>query len=204
MFSILEYLFADKFQFSRPFISKNGVDIESPSRKLREKVYSVNKHSINELMNYAKEIHYTVYSTLDYLNSINDDYLIIDSDHIQQVAETGINETVVSVVEDMILNEIDGCIPISQLNCLNKLVQIKIPWTDWLIYSMLNKWSSKLEVATSSNQFKLAVPLVAPAGKMDEETIKRFENYKPVEFVSSDNLDNIDDLIADYIGEDLL
>lgn len=204
MFSILEYLFADKFQFSRPFISKNGVDIESPSRKLREKVYSVNKHSITELMNYAKEIHYTVYSTLDYLNSINDDYLIIDSDHIQQVAETGINETVVSVVEDMILNEIDGCIPISQLNCLNKLVQIQIPWTDWLIYSMLNKWSSKLEVATSSNQFKLAVPLVAPAGKMDEETVKQFENYKPVEFVSSDNLDNIDDLIADYIGEDLL
>ena len=69
---------------------------------------------------------------------------------------------------------------------------------------MLNKWSSKLEVATSSNQFKLAVPLVAPAGKMDEETVKQFENYKPVEFVSSDNLDNIDDLIADYIGEDLL
>ena len=204
MFSILEYVFGDEFQFSRPYISKNGIEIESASKRLKEKVYSSDTHLINDIMNYAKEVHYTVYGVLDFLNSINDDYLIIDSDHIKQITDIGIDVNYVGCIEGMILNEISDCTPIVGLRCLHKFKKINVPWTDWLVYSVLNKWSKKLTVATSSNQFRHAVPLVAPAGQMSEDKIKQFESYKPTGFVQADNLDDIDNLIADYIGENLL
>ena len=40
-FSILEYLFRDTFQFSRPYIAELGVEIGRPGERLHDLIYSV-------------------------------------------------------------------------------------------------------------------------------------------------------------------
>ena len=99
--------------------------------------------------------------------------------------------------------------PIRSLTCWNRFPKILVPWTEWLVYSVLNKWSHNLETAPSYNQMRLSIPLVAPAGKMDVTPFA--EAYKDIEFQYddvalpvADDLDQIDDLLTDLLGEQLL
>ena len=56
---------------------------------------------------------------------------------------------------------------------------------------------------TTSNQFKLSVPVVAPRGKMDVQKYEGVSVDTTVSIVQVDDLDNIDDLISDFIEFDL-
>lgn len=67
-------------------------------------------------------------------------------------------------------------VPINKLTCWASFPHVNIPWTEWLAYSVLNKWGTLLSVAPSSNQFRLSIPLVAPKGKID--TTPYSESYK--------------------------
>ena len=86
---------------------------------------------------------------------------------------------------------------------------ISIPWTDWRVYSVLHKGSVNLEVAPSYNQFRLAIPLVAPAGKKNaapfadayKDAAYGSDHYVPV---VADDLNQIDDLLTILLGDQLL
>ena len=111
------------------------------------------------------------------------------------IESTGITETISQEMEEIIAAEISCTQPISQITCWHRLPRIAVPWTEWLIYSSLNKWGQRLTVATSSNQLRMAVPLIAPQGEMAADAFKEMS----AESVQIDDLDNIDDLIADLI-----
>ena len=111
------------------------------------------------------------------------------------IESTGITETISQEMEEIIAVEISCTQPISQITCWHRLPRIAVPWTEWLIYSALNKWGQRLTVTTSSNQLRMAVPLIAPQGEMVVDAFKEI----PDESVQIDDLDNIDDLIADLI-----
>lgn len=98
-------------------------------------------------------------------------------------------------MDEIIAAEISCTQPISQITCWHRLPRIVVPWTEWLIYSAINKWGRRLTVATSSNQLRMAVPLIAPQGEMAADAFKEM----PAESTQIDDLDNIDDLIADFI-----
>ena len=70
------------------------------------------------------------------------------------------------------------------------------------ILGILKKWGSKLAVATSSSQLRMAVPLVAPPDKMDSGAFKDIALDLPGQAVEIDDLDRIDDLIAGLIDLD--
>ena len=59
------------------------------------------------------------------------------------------------------------------LNNLNYdlLPKINIQWSDWLVYSVINKWSNKYKVMVSSSQFRYSVPIIYRL----EEDIKDLE-----------------------------
>lgn len=108
----------------------------------------------------------------------------------------------------MILEEINGTVRIKDLQCWGRLPAVTIPWTDWLVYSVLKKWGEKVEVAASYPQFRYAVPLVAPIGKMD---VSQYAEAVKAEVVSGQgaaavilDLDRIDDILADILTDDAL
>lgn len=60
-----------------------------------------------------------------------------------------------------------------------------------------------LDVEPSSNKFRQAVPMIAPKGQL---VLDGFENISVEDagnITLADDLSNIDDLISDYILEDL-
>lgn len=194
-FSILEYLFRDTFQFSRPYIAELGVEIGRIGERLHDLIYSGDEFAISDIKEFCKEHRLQIQSLLDYVNACNDRFFWRDKYTMVSIESTGITESISQEMEEIIAAEISCTQPISQILCWHRLPQIAVPWTEWLIYSALNKWGRMLTVATSSNRLRMAVPLIAPQGKLEIDAFKEI----PAESVQIDDLDNIDDLIADLI-----
>lgn len=205
-FSILEWLFRDKYQFARPFIAKKGVDITRPTERLHDFVYTKNHVTVSEISAFIKETRLYVQSLLAFIDECNDKYLLTDSEMLQLIENTGIDAAVAEKVEKTVLTEIHKTATIRSLQCWNLLPTIKVPWTEWLVYSALKKWGKHIEVAPSNIQFRLAVPLVAPKGKMDTtpyvEAYKTSVQSKQDSAVAILDLDNIDDILADILADD--
>lgn len=79
---------------------------------------------------------------------------------------------------------------------------MNVPWTDWLLYSILNKWSKVFDVGPSNSQLRQAVPLIAPKGKLDIRPFVNLSVYDNMRL--ADDLNNIDDLLEDIIGNEIL
>ena len=91
--------------------------------------------------------------------------------------------------------------PINGLKCVHLFPEINVPWTEWLIYSVIKKWGKKYEVKASEVQLKQAVALIAPKGKLCvDEILDLQDNGK---LAIADDLSNIDNLIEDFELEEL-
>lgn len=204
VFSIVENLLRDKFQFSRPYIANNGVEIENTAERLHEFIYSKDKISVNEISEFARENHFQIQSLLDYANSCNDEFLLIDNDFLMKIDLIGIDETKALAVDEIISNEITQTVPIKNLSVWEKLPAINVPWSDWLIYSVIMKWGKKTIVSTSYHQMKLSVPLIAPVDNFDPMAYQYVETERSNDSFETDDLSNLDSLLEGIIDEDFL
>lgn len=207
-FSVLEYLFRDSYQFSRPYIALRDVEIGRPAERLHDLLYGMDEFTFDDISDFAKENHFMIQSQLDYVNSCNDKFLIINGTTVRSIDRIGVNAEIASVVEMAVAKEVTETVPISQLTCWASFPHVNTPWTEWLVYSVLNKWGTFLSVAPSSNQFRFSIPLVAPRGKID--TVPYSDAYKDASqasaasYAAADDLENIDDILAEILGDELL
>lgn len=201
LFSILNFFLDGIYQFDRPYIIMYGKDAEYPEDYLAEKIADSDEVAINRIVEYARRKHLALNRIIDYLNGLNDTHLLKNYQTIAKIDFLGVNEEVAKTIEDMIVKEIRGTVPIRKLMCVNSFPSINVEWDEWLIYSIINKWSTKLEVEMSNSQFRAAYPLVSRIGEMDTMDVKvNLENRNVVQI---DDLDNIDELISDIIIEEM-
>ena len=170
----------------------------------------VNKHTkvtVSQISEFIRETKINVPSLLDLIDECNDRFLLTDADTLQIIENTGLDHEAAQSIESMVLSEISSTVRIKDLHCWGQLPTIKVPWTDWLLYSALKKWGAKVEVAASYPQFRYAVPLVAPTGNMDtsrySEVFKAGAEPEDNTTVVIHDLDHIDDIIADFIDLDI-
>ena len=203
LFSVLEYLFKNQYQFKRPFIANIGTDIGDPEEQLHDLIISSDEIAISEITAFAKDNHYEIYSILELLNSFNGTHLLMDRDTFASIEYIGINDDIAKNVISILQDEVTETELITSLECIYRLPKINVPWTEWLIYSVVNRWGEALVAGTTSNQFKLSVPVVAPQGKLDVQKYEGVSVDTAVSIARVDDLDNIDDLISDFIEFDL-
>lgn len=203
-YSILEYLFKDIYQFSRPYIAQKGVDIGRPAERLHDLIYSSDKFEISEISEFAKENRYQIQSILDFINGCNDEYLLINSSTIMKISCIGITNEVAEIIENLVVDKVICTMPIYELTMWNEFPQINVPWTEWLLYSVLNKWSNKVSVSTSSSQFRMAVPLISPVGSIETVVFADIDTRRQDNSIQIDDLDDIDVLLEDIIDDSIL
>lgn len=202
-YSLLEYLFREQFQFLRPYVASIGTEIGRAGERLKELIYSTDRISIADIRDFAKENRFQIQSMIDYANACNDEFLLVDKDTLMRIDKIQITETTAKQIEDCVAQAVTQTTPIYQLSVWKVLPALSVPWTDWLLYSVLNKWATKVSVGTSSNQMKMAVPLVAPAGELNTTALGDTAMIGSAATIKFDDLDNIDELLEDIIGEDI-
>ena len=203
LFSVLEYLFRDQYQFKRPFIANIGTDIGDPEEQLHDLIISSDEIAISEITAFAKDNHYEIYSILELLNSFNGTHLLMNRETLASTEYIGITDDIAENVIAILQSEIVETTLITALECIYRLPKINVPWTEWLVYSVVNKWGESIVAGTTSNQFKLSVPVVAPRGMLDVQKYEGLSVDTATPLMQVDDLDNIDDLISDFIEFDL-
>lgn len=203
VFSLYEFLFRDQFVFSRPFISKNEELINSNGNVLQELITNSDEISVAEIRSFAQDHKLKIMSFLELINSCNNTHFLESRDNIISIELTGITEEIGKIVENTLLNEVKerGTIPINQLASISRLPQIEVPWTEWLLYSTINRWGKRLEVGTSSTQLRYSVPIIGEKGMLDADLFQNI-TLNETELCLPDNLENIDELVMDIIDSD--
>ena len=191
-------MYKEQYEFARPYIAEKGVNINKPIELLQEYVSANEMFEIAELLGLAKEYHYLIYDILKFLIGWNDTHLLINKEEMAAIEYIGITSEIANEVEQQIVKEIDDSTLIINLKCIYNLPAICVPWNEWLVYSVINKWGKELEVHTTSNQFRLSSPVVSRIGKFNRED---YDDSDSGEMVQAIDLNDIG-AVEDYIMED--
>jgi len=203
LYSIIEYLFRDELQFSRPYIGKKDVVITRTYEQLHEMVTESECILLSDILSVARENHFQVMSILEFANSCNATHLLINEKELASLAYIGVTEEIAKEIEVYVLNEINNLSYVADLQCVQNFPKLNVPWTSWLIYSVLHKWATRLDVISSSTVFKQSNPLVAAKGEWRKEDIDAMGDARISDAYVPDDIDNIDELISDLIIDEI-
>lgn len=201
VYSLLEYCFRDEYNFSRPYIAKNGAEIVTTFEMLQEVVRGSDTMEIADISTYARKNYHQINNILDFLDSCNDTHLLINVSEIASIDIIGITVEDVIDIEKILDKEVTTTILINNLKCVHLFPKLNVPWNEWLIYSVIKKWGERYEVKASEAQLKQAVALIAPKGKLCTEIIDNISDNEKLAI--ADDLSNIDDLIENFELEEL-
>lgn len=201
IYSLLEYCFREEYNFSRPYIAKNGSEITRTFEALQEMIQDSDTMEVADISLYARKNFHQIGNILEFLDSCNDTHFLISSSEIASIDIIGIKESDVIEIEAILKNEVVSTMPISNLKCVHAFPKINISWNEWLIYSAIKRWGKKYEVQASESQLKQAVPLIAPKGEMSISNLENMDVNS--ELTVADDLNDIDKLIENYALEEL-
>jgi hypothetical protein len=206
LFSILRSFFGDCFKFSRPHIIDEAFDSENGQEALKSTFWGKKYVLIEDIKTYAKEKQIQIYDLSKLLNSYNGRYFIYSKEKLISIEEIGLSKTDFTRIEEVTLNELGETeyAEISRLNIINRLPKGAVPLTDWVIYSIINKFGTQISVTTSTPQFLHSVPIVMKNGT-DTDTIR--EKYAlhfgtSVGHIEIDDLSDIDTLLENIIDSE--
>lgn len=203
LFSLCECLFGEDFAFTRPYLARHGVKLIKQDEILINYLNTTGTRQINQLIDSLHGKQVRIGSTLDLLDDLNEEYLILDHERLVSISEAGITEEIALAVETAIIQEVSSCRPIRDLLCIYRFPTIAVHWTEWLIYSVLKKWSTLLEVRPSFRQFRFSIPLVAPVGTMTEQDVENIGMVMGQDAHSPVSLhEDLDELYADILLEE--
>lgn len=196
-YSILEYLYREEYEFSRPYIARKGVEITRTFDQLHEMVQASDVIQLSDIIAVARDNHFQINSILEFANSCNETHLLANDKELVALEYAGITDDIANTVVQTISEEVMGTVFVMDLHNVHKFPKINLSWSEWLIYSVVNKWGDTIEAGVTSTTFKQAKALVAPSGKL---SVEGFENWGGSgEIYMPDNLENIDELIADIL-----
>lgn len=201
LFSLLEYCFRDEYNFSRPYIAQNGAEIVTTFEMLQDIVQESDTMEIADISAYARKNYHQISNILGFLDSCNETHLLLNASEIASIDIIGITVEDVSNIEAILDKEVNTTIPINNLKCVHLFPRLNVPWTEWLIYSVIKKWGQRYEVKASEAQLKQSVALIAPKGKLRTETVDNLSDNEKLTI--ADDLSNIDDLIENFELEEL-
>lgn len=163
LFSLLRSFFSEEFIFSRPHIIDIEFDLTNGYEALKSYFWGKKYIKLTEIKNYAKEKQIHIYDFLKLLDSYSDKYFILDKETLICIEEIGYSLCDFVYIEDLVVKELadQEYVEIKKLNISNALPKSNVTITEWLIYSIINKYGTRLAATTTSRRFINSVPIVA-------------------------------------------
>lgn len=173
LFSIIKCFFANDFEFLRPYFANKGVKILSRADRVTDFLRQHDEIKISDFTSYITENRLYIASITQYINEMKDEYVFKDKETIISVEKSKLNKYNAQVAENVLLSAMDkdGFIVASKFKNYGFLPN-DVKWTDWLLYSCINKFSTKIKVMQTENQMRNGEPLFVlksiPAENIDE------------------------------------
>lgn len=201
-FYLFRELFPNDYNYVRPFMAKPGVEIVSGEAQVLQRLQSMQEIRLGDLREIAKDIGTIIDRYIEFADRNNDAILIKDRDTFISTDYLELDETMFDDLDNVLLQYLndENYKSLSLFFDYWKLPKLKIKWTDWLLYSIINLYSKKFKTAVSSNYIAEAIPIVVK-NEFDVNDISASE-IRDMEKIDVDYFADDDDLIDELDIED--
>ena len=211
LFSVVAYLYKDEFNFSWPFFTSKDKSIDSEKQLIDSFMNGEEELTVDNLVLFAKEMGIVVPSILRLIKSLEGIAILKNRNEFVLLEDINISSSNISKIKLELRKELlsKKCCAIRDLACVPSFPDVEMEWNEWLIFSLVSKWMPDLIVETTSNQFKYSVPVISLPGVKTASCIESIKKkYAGQESgggkFKTENLDRIDDLIADVLEDELI
>ncbi len=159
-YSVMEYLYNDKFSFQRPFIARHDIKIAYQTERIIEYLHSYDEIEISQLLQYCYSNGLRLNCVIKFVDGL-EDYVFKDDEKIINIEKTNLNKYNVQEVEKvikMLLNNNDF-VTSNDVRKYYHLFSNEVKWTDWLTYCAVNLFANDIMAIPSDNIFKNAIPI---------------------------------------------
>lgn len=152
LFGILKSMFKEEFKFERPFIANFETVITKGPERIKEFIEDVDQITISEIADYNRENDLKLNSILEFIRSINKEFLRVDEDLLMSIKTLDISEDVISSVRYIVsklLKEREA-INLKKLK-MSSLPNVGYPWNKYLMASIIDSFIAEFEVINTTN-----------------------------------------------------
>lgn len=204
MMSLIRYLFRREYNYSRPFISAKSIHIPTIPERVIRFINKRNEIPISELVEFFRIKKIEIPRLLSLLDTINECVLIKDHSTLVATNSLGLTPHTLEEIEEIITEELEEANykAVRDLLCFPQLPHISIPWTEWLLYSVVRRSLPAIHTYTTSPQFRHGIPVLSLSEEItDDEMAEVAERHKGSisTTVTADT-----DYFEDEIDDDLL
>ena len=190
LFAIIQYYLKGKFEFQRPNFANIGIEIVGKIDRIIDYLREFEEIKISDFFDWIYTNQLGIDSIVGFIDDMNNEYVFKDKETIISLEKSKITKYNTEVAEQVLLNAMndDEFILSSKFNGY-KFLSNDVKWTDWLLYSAINKFSKRLKAITSASQMRHSEPIFIlksiPANNIDElkTYIKNKTQMNDIEFI---------------------
>lgn len=149
LFGILQYMFAGKYHFSRPYIAKDNIGGITNKSVLLKHLEGVDSIEIADFVDLCQQnaVHYVSVSYL--LDMMQPEFIRVDAQKLMRFDSIGFNEEMWQDIEDLISETVSahqGYMAACNISDFSWYPAINIPWTPFLLESIASMLPNGINV----------------------------------------------------------
>lgn len=163
LFGVLQYMFRDDFNFSRPYISMADIEAINNKKFLLRLLDGMEKIEIEDLIGICEEngVHYIARTCL--IDSLRPDFIRVDELTLMRPESIGVTDEIISMVVESIQSAIErngGWQASQTFDDYEWLPQLEIPWSSFLLESVVllaDNAPYRLKIPSTSANFSSTI-----------------------------------------------
>ena len=156
MFSLLKYLYGDKYYFSRPLISLDKDGISSQEAVVREYVSKLDKFNLKTIKSYQQKLSLRgLYSYLEFMEDMSDEYTQVNVDTMVKKELLGVTENFVKEFSDMfnLIFSKSEIVDTRKFNGYMLLPTLEYKWNKYLLVGVIRTFYNDAYSVENTSSF---------------------------------------------------
>ena len=156
LFSVLEYLFSDKWTFSRPYVLPYGWERQTKDTLIRRILSDYDEISLTDFLYEAERQSIKIPNVNKTLQSVSDLMIRVDDDLLIKTSRLDIDESKIEIIEDIIIGKMgdDKYIRAADIEDFFAFPYIGISWTQHLLVSLIGRYSKRIKEIEYSSDYR--------------------------------------------------
>lgn len=156
LFSLMKYLYSDLY-YSRPLVSTKIINRKSSYDLIKSHVLKFDKFNHNTVLNYVSKMNISgLYSYLEFMNDMSDEYVQVNVDTMIKKEKIGITQEQLAQLKqllNLIFNKYNA-IDTSTFNGYQMLPKMPVSWNKYLLVGIIRSYfNEQFEIENKNNMY---------------------------------------------------
>lgn len=156
LFSLLQYLFGDEYEFSRPYIAPKNSTTLTEDVLIREYVSNFDQLTISDLKTYLDDMHIRIINYTALLDDLSEEFLRIDEDLLMRRIKLKLSEEIIDRIEEVLLALMGqvGYISSRVSFDFSFFPNVGVKWTPFLLVSIIKSSGKRIKAIDMNTDYR--------------------------------------------------